>query len=78
VDQLRSAGVAVALYPLGAFRAMSRAAEGVYAAIRTEGTQKSEVGKMQTRAELYGVLRYEEHVRRLGRAAGTRGKKGRG
>jgi methylisocitrate lyase len=77
VGELRSAGVALALYPLGAFRAMSRAAEDVYAAIRRDGTQKSQVGRMQTRAELYGVLRYEEHVRRLGRAAARRGGKGR-
>jgi methylisocitrate lyase len=76
VGQLRSAGVALALYPLGAFRAMSRAAENVYAAIRRDGTQRSQVGRMQTRSELYGVLRYEEHVRRLGRAAGLRGEWG--
>jgi methylisocitrate lyase len=76
VGQLRSAGVAVALYPLGAFRAMSRAAENVYAAIRGDGTQRSQLGRMQTRAELYGVLRYEEHVRRLGRAARARGRRG--
>jgi methylisocitrate lyase len=75
VGELRSAGVALALYPLGAFRAMSRAAEGVYGAIRRDGTQKAQVQKMQTRAELYGVLRYDEHVRRLGRAAAGRGKR---
>jgi len=58
-DELASAGVALALYPLGAFRAMSRAAESVYAAIRRDGTQKSALGAMQTRAELYDVLGYE-------------------
>ena len=73
--ELRSAGVAIALYPLGAFRAMSRAAEGVYAAIRREGTQKSAVGAMQTRAELYEVLGYEEYERRLDRLSGARGGK---
>jgi methylisocitrate lyase len=67
LGELRSAGVAIALYPLGAFRAMSRAAERVYAAIRREGTQKSVVGEMQTRAELYDVLGYEEYERRLDR-----------
>jgi methylisocitrate lyase len=77
LDELGSAGVALALYPLGAFRAMSRAAENVYAAIRREGTQKSVVGTMQTRAELYEVLRYEEHKRRLARKAAGRGTKGR-
>jgi len=74
VDELGSAGVAIALYPLGAFRAMSRAAEGVYGAIRRDGTQKSAIGAMQTRAELYGVLRYDEFVSRIARAAGGRRK----
>jgi methylisocitrate lyase len=69
LGELRAAGVAVALYPLGAFRAMSRAAEDVYAAIRRDGTQKSEVARMQTRAELYGVLRYEEYRLSLKQAA---------
>lgn len=74
LDELRSAGVAIALYPLGAFRAMSRAAEGVYGAIRRDGTQRSVVGAMQTRAQLYDVLRYEEFARRLGRAPAARRK----
>ncbi len=78
VDELRSARVAIALYPLGAFRAMSRAAEGVYAAIRRDGTQKSVVGAMQTRAELYEVLDYEEYERRLDRLSGAKGGKGAG
>lgn len=59
VEELASAGVALALYPLGAFRAMSRAAEAVYGAIRRDGTQKSALGAMQTRAELYDVLGYD-------------------
>jgi methylisocitrate lyase len=71
-DELGSAGVSIALYPLGAFRAMSRAAETVYGAIRRDGTQKSVVGAMQTRAELYDVLRYDEFARRLARGSGAR------
>ena len=71
VDELRSAGVAIALYPLSAFRAMNRAAEEVYAAIGKKGTQKSVVGSMQTRAELYDVLGYEEYERRLDRLSGA-------
>jgi methylisocitrate lyase len=70
--ELRSAGVAMALYPLGAFRAMSRAAEGVYEAVRQRGTQKSVVGAMQTRAQLYEVLRYDAFVGELGRKKGMR------
>jgi methylisocitrate lyase len=65
LSQLRSAGVALALYPLGAFRAMSRAAEEVYGAIRSKGTQSAVVRRMQTRAELYDVLGYMEFERRL-------------
>jgi len=63
--ELRFAGVALALYPLGAFRAMSRAAEEVYAAIRSKGTQRGSLRRMQTRAELYDVLGYLEYERRL-------------
>ena len=65
VDELREAGAALVLYPLSAFRAQSRAAEQVYAAIRNEGTQKSVLDHMQTRAELYEVLGYHEYERKL-------------
>src|SRR5688500_9420151 len=57
-DELRSAHVAVALYPLSAFRAMNAAALKVYAALRQEGTQKSMLATMQTRDELYRYLDY--------------------
>lgn len=59
VKELESAGVSMALYPLSAFRAMSAAALEVFTAIRRDGTQKSVVGKMQTRAELYEFLNYK-------------------
>jgi len=68
VDELRSSGVAMALYPLSAFRAMSAAAMNVYATLRREGTQQSAIGSMQTRTELYdvlGYLAYEEKLDRL-------------
>ncbi len=50
LDDLRSVGVAMSLYPLSAFRAMNKAAENVYEAIRRDGTQKNVVSTMQTRA----------------------------
>jgi methylisocitrate lyase len=56
--ELGSAGVRLVLYPLSAFRAMSRAAENVYATVRKDGTQRKVTGQMQTRAELYEVLNY--------------------
>ena len=65
LDELRSAKVAVALYPLSAFRAMNAAALKVYNAIRNEGTQTSVVEAMQTRAELYEVLDYHAYERKL-------------
>ena len=64
-EQLREAGVQLILYPLSAFRAMSRAAETVYAALRTQATQESVVDQMQTRAELYEVLDYHKYEQKL-------------
>jgi methylisocitrate lyase len=58
LEELREVGVRLVLYPLSAFRAMSQIANRVYETIRTEGTQKEVVSKMQTRAELYDVLNY--------------------
>jgi methylisocitrate lyase len=58
LDELRETGVAIALYPLSASRAAARAAEQVYTAIRTQGTQRNVVDQMQTRDELYEVLDY--------------------
>jgi len=65
VDELRRAGVALALYPLSASRAASAAALKVYQAIQQEGTQKSIVGLMQTRTELYDILGYHEYEQKL-------------
>jgi methylisocitrate lyase len=65
LDELRSARVAMALYPLSAFRAMNRAAERVYEAIRKDGTQKRVLDTMQTREELYDVLDYHAYERKL-------------
>ena len=65
LDQLRSAGVAMALYPLSAFRAMNKAALGVYETLRRDGTQQAMIGAMQTRAELYDCLDYHSYERKL-------------
>jgi methylisocitrate lyase len=70
VEELRAAGVAMALYPLSAFRAGNKAALRVYEAIRREGTQRSVVDTMQTRAELYQALAYDSYAERLERLAG--------
>jgi methylisocitrate lyase len=59
VSQLASVGVSMALYPLSAFRAMNAAALNVYRTLRSEGTQRSMLGEMQSRAELYEFLRYK-------------------
>ncbi len=65
IDELRSCGVAMALYPLSAFRAMNKAAENVYNAIRRDGHQKNVLDTMQTRDELYDRIDYHEYERRL-------------
>jgi methylisocitrate lyase len=59
LEELRTAGVALALYPLGASRAAAAAALEFYATIRRDGTQQYIVGKMQPRADLYATLGYE-------------------
>jgi methylisocitrate lyase len=64
-SELGQAGVGLVLYPLSAFRAMSRAALDVYGAIRRDGTQKAVVERMQTRNELYEVLGYHDYERKL-------------
>ena len=63
--ELGEAGVRLVLYPLSAFRAMSRAAEEVYRSIRNDGTQSAVVPRMQTREELYAVISYHEFEARL-------------
>ena len=64
-DELRSAHVAMALYPLSAVRAMNRAAEHVYNVLRQEGTQKSVIDTMQTRNELYESINYYQYEEKL-------------
>ncbi|MDA7723527.1 methylisocitrate lyase [Pseudomonadales bacterium] len=66
-DELAAVDIAMALYPLSAFRAMNKAALTVYQAIRSEGTQTSVVDTMQTRMELYDFLGYHEYEQKLDR-----------
>lgn len=63
--QLKEAGVSMVLYPLSAFRAMSKAAESVYDEILKEGSQEKVLDKMQTREELYEVLDYHSFENKL-------------
>lgn len=65
LDELRSANVSIALYPLSAFRAMNKAAENVYNAIRRDGTQQNVLDTMQTRAELYDRIDYHSYEQKL-------------
>jgi methylisocitrate lyase len=65
VDELRSAQVAMVLYPLSAFRAMNKAALRVYEELRKKGTQKGVLGEMQTREELYDVINYHSYEKKL-------------
>jgi methylisocitrate lyase len=65
LDELRTAGVRMVLYPLSAFRAMNKAAETVYRAIRRDGHQKNVIGLMQSRDELYETISYLEYEHQL-------------
>lgn len=64
-EELAGQGVGMVLYPLSAFRAMSKAALDVYQTIAINGDQKAVVDKMQTRMELYEVLGYHAYENKL-------------
>ena len=63
--ELGEAGVDIVLYCCGAYRAMNRAAETVYRALREDGHQRNVVGIMQTRDELYAYLDYHAYEKKL-------------
>jgi len=65
VTELEEAGIGLVLYPLSAFRAMSKAARQIYTAIADDGHQKAVVDQMQTRAELYETLGYHAFETKL-------------
>ena len=74
VAQLASVGVSIALYPLSAFRAANKAAANVYGALRRDGTQRTVIDTMQTRAELYESIGYHAFEQRLDAVFGRQGK----
>jgi len=67
LEELKSVNVAIALYPLSAFRAMNKAAENVYTSIRKNGTQQEVLHTMQTREELYASINYHSYESALDR-----------
>jgi methylisocitrate lyase len=67
LEELRQSGVSMALYPLSAFRAASAASVEVFRTIRSQGTQRPVIERMQTRAELYDVLGYQAYEDQLDR-----------
>ncbi|MBI3715238.1 MAG: methylisocitrate lyase [Betaproteobacteria bacterium] len=72
VEELKTAGVGMVLYPLSAFRAMNKAAEAVYTAIRRDGHQKNVLDLMQTREELYDRIGYHEFEQSLDKLFATK------
>ena len=64
-DELRDAGVDIALYCCGAYRAMNKAALHFYETVRRDGTQKHIIDTLQTRAELYDFLGYHAYEEKL-------------
>ena len=71
-DELAAQGVAMILYPLSAFRAMNKAAENVYQAIRRDGTQSGVIKTMQTRDELYQSIDYYKYEEALDKLLGDK------
>jgi len=69
-DELGANGVGMILYPLSAFRAMNKAAENVYTAIRRDGSQANVIDTMQTREELYQAINYYEYEKALDQTLG--------
>jgi methylisocitrate lyase len=69
--ELAGVGVAIVLYPLSAFRAMNKAAENVYEAVRRDGSQKAVLDSMQTREELYQRINYYEYETALDKLLGN-------
>ena len=65
VDELRTADVAMVLYPLSGFRAMNKAALKTYETVRKQGTQKPMLPEMQTREELYDIIGYHDYEKKL-------------
>ncbi len=65
LEEMRDAGVRMALYPLTAFRMMSAAAQKAYQTLRTHGTQKNLLDEMQTREQLYQTLNYHDYEKKL-------------
>lgn len=64
-EELKSVGIAIALYPLSAFRAMNKAALEVYQTIKRNGSQRELIDLMQTREELYDFLNYHDYEQKL-------------
>ena len=64
-EELAEVGIRMALYPLTAFRAMSKTALDIYTDLREKGTQSAAIDRMQTRMELYDVLGYQAYEDKL-------------
>ena len=64
-DELKDVGVKMILYPLSAFRAMSKAAEEIYIALNETNSLEKKLKKMQSRDELYDVLNYHMYEKKI-------------
>jgi methylisocitrate lyase len=71
--ELAGVGVKLVLYPLSAYRAMSKAALNVYQHILADGSQKNVIDTMQTRMELYDYLGYHAYEQQLDRLFAEKG-----
>ena len=69
-EELAANGVRMILNPLSAFRAMNKAAENIYTAVRRDGSQANVIDTMQTREELYQAINYHEYEKALDQTLG--------
>jgi methylisocitrate lyase len=60
-DEFAALGYRMVIFPMTAFRAMLFTARDVYATLRETGTQSLLLNRMQTRAELYELVRYTNY-----------------
>jgi methylisocitrate lyase len=66
LDEMRGVGIAMVLYPLTVFRIINKSAEIAYRTVRSEGTQKFLIDRMQTREETYDLLNYYKYEKQIG------------
>jgi len=61
VDEFRSLGYNLVIFPMTAFRVMIKAVENAVRVLLSEGTQQPLLERMRTRQELYDLIEYQKY-----------------